>query len=149
MSKCIVCHKEVDKYIVSLRLEAMTPPRDETDVRAELCPNCGIMTIVPAGTEHLKNHSNTGFKIPSQQEIKNIDIEALFDEVTLPRVEFDEKIVWIDPVFDVDAREDYFEKTFKDGYPTDQPKFVRLIHFLMMSKEERNPNKERKNKWIH
>lgn len=136
MSNCIVCNQDTVPYTINLNISGLYPPRDEFDAMVSICPDCGIMRVIGAGSEHMRM-LETGYPEPTQEMVDSIDIDAILDQVALPKLFYGEKKRWIDAVFTDPTREAAYQKDFGGGYPFINPEYNRLIHFLKLDPVER------------
>ena len=132
MANCIVCNQDVTEYTISVTIRGHDYPRNEIDTLANICPNCGILRIMGPDNSHIQLLSS-GFPEATEDDLAAIDLDGIFNEVTLPARNYGEQLKWIDPTDLEGSSEDtYYQEMFKDGIPT-FGKYKRLIHFLKMN----------------
>jgi len=136
MVKCIVCKKNVTKYNVAINIRGNEYPRNEIETLASICPSCGVLQVLSSDSEYTKLISG-GLPDVNQDDIDQLDLDALFNELVLPGRDFGEEIKWIDPA-DLEGHEvdTYYQEIFGNGVPT-LGKYKRLVHFLKMDPADR------------
>jgi len=136
MSKCLVCKKTVEEYTVAIEIRGSHYPRSEIDSLATICPNCGVIRLASPDNSYTKLLSD-GYPEVKEDDLKQIDLDTIFSELTLPGRDHGEELKWVDPE-EVKEHRIYksYQKTFKNGFPN-QGKFKRLVHFLKMDQNER------------
>jgi len=137
MSNCIVCNQDTVPYLINLNIAGLYPPRDEFDALVSVCPDCGVMRITGAGSEHMRLLEH-GYPEPTQASVDSIDIDTVLDQLALPKMFLGEKKRWLDAVFADKTREAGYKKDFEGGYPFISPEYNRIIHFLKLDPVERD-----------
>lgn len=136
MSLCKVCNEDIEKYKVKLIIGDLEPPRRigidlRYKINAEVCPDCGVMTILGSDTEYVKMLSE-GYTPVTEQELQNIDVDAILDEMELPMIHSESKI-WVDE----DSMGLYQVDRIENGITFDHSNYYKLAHFLLLSPQER------------
>lgn len=137
MSYCKICEKEVNKYKVKATLSDIEPPRRVgVDLRyktnLEVCPGCGFVSVLGADLDFLKMLGN-GYPEVSKDDLERIDVHSILEEMEPPYTHSREVKIWI--------TKDCFRKVQLDdlsnGITFDHANYYRLVHYLLLSREER------------
>lgn len=137
MSFCKLCQKDTEKYKVKIILGEVDPPkRVGIDMRyktnAEVCPFCGLMTVMGADLDYMKMLSN-GYPAITKKDLDSIDVKSLLNEMTLPGTHSEEVKIWVEI-------ENFHEGELDDlshGITFDKDNYYRLIHFLNLDVQKR------------
>ena len=136
MTTCIVCNNDVDEYKINVEIGGLTPPNQKADVRATVCPSCGVMRLCGPDLDYMKGN----FPEPTQEQLDSIDIEEIIGEMVLPGWHVGENLRWIDADAIIDeGLEDLYQQEFSYGYQN-YGKYNRLVHFILMDKVDREEN---------
>ncbi len=151
--KCKVCKKVSNAYAIKIEVGNYGPPRDGSEVLADVCSKCGNMSLRGAHLNYMKKLASTGFPDITKKDISKVleNIPGILRQMILPGRFVDEKKVWIDPIFANhgqygETREIEYQETFGefDGNVPEmvksrkiKGKYARLIHFLLMDNDER------------
>jgi len=152
--KCLVCKKESENYTIRIEVGNFGPPRDGSEVLADVCSNCGNMRLKGAHTQYMKKLASTGFPKITADDIARINVQEILDQMVLPGRFIDEKKVWIDSVFANHGEHGHVrENDYKNDFGKFEGKvpaiakskkirgkYARLVHFLLLDKKERQEN---------
>lgn len=137
MSLCKVCNKDTEKYVVKVILGDYDPPRRVgIDLRyktnAEVCPECGVMTLLGANSNFLKMLSE-GYPDVTTEQLESIDAESILDEMEVPFIDSTEEKIWVE-------KDIFYESSIDDltnGITFDKANYSRLVNFLLLDPQER------------
>jgi len=137
MSLCNVCHKDVKKCSAKIILGEVDPPkRVGIDMRyktnVEICPSCGIMTVVGSSMNYMRMLSE-GYPPITEEELNLINVDDLLDEMILPGTHSEEIKIWVNKeCFLIGELDD-----LSNGITFDQDNYFRLAHFMLLDYQER------------
>lgn len=137
MATCIVCNNDVTKVNIKIGIGGTNPPHQKGDVMANLCPSCGVVTLIHPESQYFQYLDN-GFPATTQDQVDSLDPDQIIDEMELPGLYVGENLKWVNPSdLLVEEFDPWIESEFADGLPA-YGKYYRLINFLLIDKAERD-----------